>query len=644
MARWGSAYFLEEKVNDQEIWNIIRKTLQQFFPFTLPEKVSENLFFKEGDCTFSWDNSEESDLILTDLDCNLKVNGIEDEFNLVYEKNSTLPIKNQNLHRLIIQEEYHGDGLPMLCAIMPIIKQYVPKFFVLDSIRNEKWRIHKAYPNIRAQQRNEEEEEPEVKIDLNELSKTSFTARPNSIKNEIYSKYSSLEALRASYVKPKEKKDEKSEKEREFEENFFLIKDITFYADINDRFWFDEAWIKRFCNEMWFLNAHYNQFVGVRTYVKNVFLVMNPQFEKWNSKRHKGAEAVEAVNKVLDESVEHIISSDRNTFRNEAHIAIVFADKREVCFTEKDHPFSTYEDFRNAIVGTVELDDDKFFKHVNTRFAGQDLVRDDEEVPIAVKQKLNAFLSEHEIDIPTITKLKKDFAALKAEKEEMKKEAEEREKQHQGEIASLEQKLRNAALPVAALSESNDTYKKDIDELKQSIKERESENKKLKDRIALLEKSLQTKIEESDGIHLSIPSSVKPLFKDELTDYLYSLLYGALEAENDSLPQNRADEVNRKRDVVSDLLEKQTFNRATSESEKKIERIDAILRSDAKYPLDMLTTEGFEKVEGYKNHPKFYFYDEKYQLTFPSTPSDCNVAWRELNDICKCCFLQPQQS
>ncbi len=644
MAKWGSAYFLEEKVDIQTMWSLILQGFKDFLPIGFPEKVPENFFFKRDDFVFSWDNSDDSDLVLTDLDFSIKIDGKEDEFTLVYEKNSTLPMFKQKIRRLIVREEYKGDGLPLCCSIMPLLKSRVPKLFVLDRIRDEKWRIYKAYPGIREQQKKKKEAETTVQIDFDKIAKMDFSSDQKNMRPEFLSKYDSLEALRSSYVKPKEEAeevlDEKEAKQKAFDENFFLIKGITFYADIHDQFWFDESWIRRFCSEMWFLNAHYNQYVGARTYVKNMFLAMNPLYVKWNAKRHKSKESVDAVNKCIEDGLEKVFETDPNMWRDEAHILVMISDK-EVILTKSNTKYATYEEFRDSIVGVIEFDEDTFYNHVNTRFAGQDLVRDDEEVPIAVKQKVNEFLSEHKLDAPTVSKLRKDLETIKAENEELKKAAAEAKKQHEDEISELEQKLRNAALPAATLAQSNDAYEKDIADLKQSLKEREAENKQLKDRIAQLEQSLFSRVSESedDAITLRVPASVKPLFKDELSDYLFAMLYGALEKDLESLPHNRADEVNRKRDVLQDILERREFKTENCETMQKIERISTLLKSDAKSPLDLLLSEGIVKVEGAKNHPKYYFYDEKYQMTVAGTPSDIAVAWRQLSNLEKCFFL-----
>lgn len=649
MADWGSAYFLEENINDQDIWTFLVKGLQDFVPFALPETVSENYFFKKGDCVFSWDNADETDEKLSNLEFKVKIDGKDDFFTVVFEKNSTLPFLKQKLRRLIVWEKYKGEGLPICYRFMPFIKPYVPKQFLLESILDEKWNMYRLLSDMKSSKGKKEEKKLDLaEIDFNLMSKNSLYSKPGLKNIEKFSKHNALEAMRSSYTKPKKEeksedekeKDPASEAQKELEEHFFLIKNILFYADINEKFWFDEEWIPRFCKEMWFLNAHYNRYAGIKSYVKNMFVATNPLYEKWSHKRHKSKSVVEEINGLLDDFIDNMIGDDPITWRREAHITVRFPD-RDVYFTKENTSFTDYNSFRDTIVGTVILDEAELYRHINTRFIGEEIVKSDNDTPLSVKQKVTMFLKEHNIDLPSIQKLRDDFAQLEAENKALKKELEEARAQHQEDYATLEQKLRNASLPVAALSESNDAYKKDVEELKQALKARDAENKALKERVSFLEKSLYSKSDErsEEGINLFIPSSVAPLFKDEISDYLYTLLYDALENESSSLPHNRADEANRKRDVVSDLLEKKTFRKEMCESEKKIERIASILKSDAKYPLDLLLNEGFGKVAGTKNHPKYYFYDEKYQMTFPGTPSDFSVAWREISDMYKCLFL-----
>lgn len=145
--------------------------------------------------------------------------------------------------------------------------------------------------------------------------------------------------------------------------------------------------------------------------------------------------------------------------------------------------------------------------------------------------------------------------------------------------------------------------------------------------------------EKSNGcIHLEIPCTEENLFFNEIPDYLYSLLYKMLENENVKLPENKQDEANRKRDVVANLLENREFNWEKSVTGEKLSRIENMLRSTQRIPLEKLKKAGFSEIAS-NTHPKYYFYNKKYTCVFPGSSSDKKAIDNIIHQIERNLFL-----
>ena len=140
-----------------------------------------------------------------------------------------------------------------------------------------------------------------------------------------------------------------------------------------------------------------------------------------------------------------------------------------------------------------------------------------------------------------------------------------------------------------------------IDELEHDLKELQNTKKSLEGEINTKRENLQNQYDEwevmltrkqnekSNGcIHLEIPCTEENLFFNEIPDYLYSLLYAILEKEKANLPENKQDEANRKRDVVANLLENREFNWEKSVTGEKLSRIENMLHSTQRIPLEEL--------------------------------------------------------
>lgn len=175
--------------------------------------------------------------------------------------------------------------------------------------------------------------------------------------------------------------------------------------------------------------------------------------------------------------------------------------------------------------------------------------------------------------------------------------------------------------------------------MKNKIRTLQIEKSNLSDRIAVFEKKKENGETNIQGYSLQIPCSLKELFNDEIKDYLYNCLYSRIMDDEKKIPQNEENEVSRKKDVIKNLVEEKNYVNSSSEANQKLRRIESILKSTNRPALDDLEKEGFRKIENTKNHPKVFFYDEHYQITFSLSPSDERVPLNKMNEIKRRFFL-----
>lgn len=172
-----------------------------------------------------------------------------------------------------------------------------------------------------------------------------------------------------------------------------------------------------------------------------------------------------------------------------------------------------------------------------------------------------------------------------------------------------------------------------------------NENQKLINKITQLEAQIKKNAQSDNAefILLKIPYFEKFLFKNEIEDYLYSILYYSIECELKKFPKDKKDERFRKFDVLSALLKSKTFNWQKTETNKNLSKINSILNNHKSNNLSNLQTCGFTKKENCHNHLKLYFHDERYQVTFSLSPSDGNASKQQMREIKNRCFLMPNQ-
>ncbi len=175
-----------------------------------------------------------------------------------------------------------------------------------------------------------------------------------------------------------------------------------------------------------------------------------------------------------------------------------------------------------------------------------------------------------------------------------------------------------------------------------------NENESLRKKNSQLEAQVKqfNTLKESKGpaseITLRIPCPEKSLFSNEIHDYLMATLYSALEKENQNFPKNKTDEHFRKQDVLNAILSSKNFRWEQTETNKKLSNVYTALHNHKKYEYGKLQACGFKKKENCKNHLKYYFVLNRYQLTFSLSPSDGNASKQQCREIKQRCFLIPE--
>lgn len=237
-----------------------------------------------------------------------------------------------------------------------------------------------------------------------------------------------------------------------------------------------------------------------------------------------------------------------------------------------------------------------------------------------------------------MARAKEQLARKTKECESLRKELAEYKKQPVLEAKSINQ--RKNADNCQTLILQTAASQSELQSLKNENEAIRKKNAQLEAQIKELSSSREKKEAESE-ILLRIPCPEKSLFSGEIKDYLMATLYSALEKENQNFPKNKTDEHFRKQDVLNSILSSRTFRWEKTETNKKLSAVYSSLHNHKKYNYGNLLACGFTKRENCKNHLKYYFYSECYQLTFSLTPSDGNASKQQIREIKKRCFLMP---
>ena len=242
----------------------------------------------------------------------------------------------------------------------------------------------------------------------------------------------------------------------------------------------------------------------------------------------------------------------------------------------------------------------------------------------------NNLIKSHDKEV---TKLKSKLDEKTLECDKLKKELAELKKQT----------ILSPQVEVNTNRNAGTDYNKDS-QFQNLIEKNQLLEKKVSQLEALLNenKNQENKTNSDSQILLSIPCPEKPLFKNEIQDYLYTTLYSALENDMKNFPENKDDEHFRKQDVLSSILSARVFKLEETETLKLFSKITSGLYNHKKYDYGNIETYGFIKKGRCNNHIKYYFHSERYQLTFSLTPSDGNASKQQIREIKKRCFLLPE--
>jgi len=248
----------------------------------------------------------------------------------------------------------------------------------------------------------------------------------------------------------------------------------------------------------------------------------------------------------------------------------------------------------------------------------------------------NSIMKNHEKEM---ARAREQLARKTKECESLRKELAEYKKQPVLESQTSNQS-KNADSRQPSSSQTVASQPSELQILKNETEALRKKNAQLEAQVKELSSTKEKKEFESE-ILLRIPCPEKSLFSDEIKDYLMATLYSALEKENQNFPKNKTDEHFRKQDVLNSILSSKTFRWEKTETNKKLSAVYSSLHNHKKYNYGNLQACGFTKKENCKNHLKYYFYSECYQLTFSLTPSDGNASKQQIREIKKRCFLMP---
>ncbi len=407
---------------------------------------------------------------------------------------------------------------------------------------------------------------------------------------------------------------------------------ITFYADEDGKLLFPQEWMEKLANDLYFMDINHRYDKGLS--VLNIdfddeqrIKHLCEHFKQMIMEKHIGKlkgnmwdclsteddkERFKSFLKALFESQKRRL---KETFilSPDAKITIE-TQKNKTEITKKIFECTSYEEFCAFILNEA-------LKLREPKFISSD--------------------SENNTLISCESDGKYKFENKKLEMELQKTKTELKKLRNQNKELLDELKELKCRIPA-----DNKVCKTDITETSGIIDELKAKNHELKEKNKQLEQGLNginAKSEyDSDGfITLSIPCTEANLFKNEIEDYCYGVLYSALEYEKQNLPQNKEDENSRKADVIADILANREFKWENTETFSRINGIENILKSSRKPCVQELEKCGFVPKSSYRKHQKCYYHKKRYQVFFSLTPSDANAPNLKMKEIRARFFLLP---
>ena len=596
MNSWGNIYYLKSDVTEKDIWIIIQK---MFPKYNLPNIIPKH---------FSYETDLESILLASsakeryvDFLFTKTLDGTRVTLRIVFDR-ELQKIENGNVHALFYKEIAENCDLSFLFEFFPLLKSFIPKKFILNRITNN-------------------------------LEKC----------KQIFFKYDNIIEQNTKLIA------------KEFSEDISTDKvSVKFCADENGKFFFPEAWIEKLSNELWFADAKFEKtYTLLAAFTRENFLKKNTNLRKaeklsrsnelLKSKLNKEFNINEWINQ-KKELIKEIFRTDSRIMINSGILNNIEIKPKENAVFEDDG----YEYLRNQIINSIDYRNELERK---TSESMSELSENDMKNDMVLNETISFHLKELGLDENNLQNmveelnqrkeniefLEKENNSLKSENHDLKNEIYKLQsanissqkiienKESSDELIAMKQKL-------SVMSQKNEEKEKEIKSLKVKCDN-------LKNRNTYLEKKNNSINAKDDSYILEIPCKEKELFSNEIEDFLYNCLYSKLEEEKKNLPQNKETEVTRKRDVIESLINNKEFIFEKSETKQKIARIESILKASNRPNLDELVHEGFVKIENTKNHPKVYFYNERYQLTFSLSPSDEKVSMNKMKEIQGRCLL-----
>ena len=598
MSFWSGVYYLKENTKSNDIWNIIKQICQN--PL-LPEENPVIYSHELEDFSIYINNSSNERFFEF---CYAENNeNIKRTLHIVFDR-SSVNQKNGNVHTLFYEEFAENKNLIFCYSFFSLLKKFVQKSYISNSFITDVpyWKESKAVclNSIRPVKEKTAEELksmiPEIqKKTFNE--KIMFVPKKDSVRNYEFELHEEINEFIEKHTSKPHK--------------------ILFYGNPDGGFLLPDNWIEKYIDALWFLNADFFKIYGPCYVLDNEFIAKKRL--GINSKKYVKIKDnpgfVKFCECFKEEYAKKFGFNPKIEYRNKSATLIIVNDAEKTSELQ-------YEDFMNKIIASIDCED-----YVNEKLKEDmpDFYENMKEEKVYFQKKLPFLLKQSGLDETNIDKLVTELNDLKKKNESANKQNSSLNKEND-ELKKQIELLRNIEtsnpiVPNDELEKSNDTIK----DWQRKYKELWDEYENLQGRVNSFEKQ-NSQINRESCITLNIPCSKKDLFPNEIQDYLYNCLYNKLDTEYKELPQNKKDENSRKRDVLEVLLEEKFFNFEKTETKQKEERIKKILRNWIDF--DALKHEGFVEIENTKKHPKFYFYEEKYLLTFSLTPSD-DRTWKE---------------
>lgn len=634
---WGGVYYLKSDTEISDIWDCIKEMSDASF---FPENFPDNFCYEADEQILYWsvfkNNSSLVEFCYTATS--------EDKrrtLRIVFD-NNVKKVEIGNVHTLFYKETSENMGdLFFVWKFFPLMRQFVPKSYFQIKITDDKTEKEKSF----------------FKKNINNSDVGKYVQSDSHIKKKFAPElYSQIKIA-----------DDKVEKEKLLKKNINnngVVKNpkdnshkdastskfpkVHFFANENGDFFFPREWIERLSKDLWFTNAEFKKCYGLLPHINKSNLIKRDSELKRMEKESKKSTDLK---KEFDEFIERLVEKQRSKYKQFSPMVsrVKMYLGSQLCNEIKpiEQSISTeneYEELRMEILASVDY---RYLLDKALQNDFQNLLENDINESKVFDEKVAFHLKEKGLDNNNLENILATSEKLKTDNDFLSKQIESLKSENQ-QLKDVIEKNINLSYTTATeiKNEFSEKNAAEIEKLKNRIAELEGENKNLKNeksnlqaRIKSLENKISDKNKTEENCVLNIPCDIEELFTDEITDYLYKILYEKLYEEKSTLPTNKDDEITRKADVIKNLLEHKIFDWEKTETNQKIMRIEKVLRNSRRPSLKDLSHEGFVQVENTKNHPKVYFYEDRYQITFSLTPSDGNVSGNRIREISERFFL-----